>query len=194
MADGNFIKRYSVRLLAATRKLLKLALYCVAHGISKSLRAAQSAAADSRLEGDESKIPALSRPLKGSRAMTKHIAARKFGDKGAAHIKDASEQFGVAAEQTTKVMEQTYATAANGIRDYNLKALEIARVNSDSAFDYARQLMSVKSPSEMLELWTTHARKQFEVLTEQTKGLAVLGQKVVTETTGPVTKALNKVA
>jgi len=126
--------------------------------------------------------------------MTENLAARKYGDKGAAHIKHTSDQFDAAAEQTTKVMEQTYATAANGIRDYNLKALEIARVNSDAAFDYARQLMSVKSPSEMLELWTSHARKQFEALTEQTKGLAMLGQKVVTETTEPVTKALNKVA
>ena len=126
--------------------------------------------------------------------MTENIAPRKFGDKGAAHSKDATQQFGAAAEQATKVLEQNYATAANGLRDYNLKALEIAQVNSDAAFDYARQLMSVKSPSEMMELWTTHARKQFEVLTEQTQGLAALGQKVVTETTGPVTKALNRVA
>jgi phasin len=112
--------------------------------------------------------------------MAAHTAALKFGDKGAA--------------QTTKVMEKTHETAANGMRDYNLMALEIARVNSDAAFDYARQLMSVKSPSEMLELWTTHARKQFETLTEQTKGLTMLGQRVVTESTEPVTKALNEVA
>jgi phasin len=100
----------------------------------------------------------------------------------------------VAAEQTTKAIEKAYETAANGMRDYNLKALEIAGVNSDAAFDYARRLMSVKSPSEMLELWTTFARKQFETLTEQTKLLTMLGQKVVTESTEPVTKALNKVA
>jgi phasin len=126
--------------------------------------------------------------------MTEHTGARKFSDKGAAHIKNTSEQFTAAAEQTTKVIGKTYETAASGIRDYNLMALEIARVSSDAAFDYAQQLMSVKSPSEILEVWTTHARKQFETLTEQTKGLTMLGQRVVTESTEPVTKAFNKVA
>ena len=95
-------------------------------------------------------------------------------------------------------MENTYAAAAKGIKDYNLKALEFAKVNSDTAFDYAQQLMSAKTPSEMLELWTAHARKQFEVLTEQTKQLSILGQRVVTETAEPLTsgktKAFNQAA
>ena len=130
--------------------------------------------------------------------MTENIAARKFVEKGAVHIKDASEKLSAATEQTTKLMENAYTTAAKGIRDYNIKALEIARINSDTAFDYAQQLMSAKSPSDMLELWTAHARKQFETLIEQTKELAMLGQKVATETAEPLTsgasKAFNKAA
>ena len=52
--------------------------------------------------------------------------------------------------------------------------------------------MSAKTPSEMLELWITHARKQFEVLTEQTKQLSMLGQRVVTETAEPLTRGNNQ--
>jgi len=130
--------------------------------------------------------------------MTENIAARKFVEKGAANIKDASEKLSAATEQTTKLIENTYASAAKGIKDYNFKTIEFAQLNSDAAFDYAKQLMSAKSPSEMLELWTTHARKQFDVLTEQTKELAMLGQRVATETTEPlsrgVTKAFNQAA
>jgi len=130
--------------------------------------------------------------------MTENIAAKKFGEKGAAQIKDTSEKFSAVTEQTTKLIENTYASATKGIKDYNFKAIEFAQVNSDAAFDYAKQLMSAKSPSEMLELWTTHARKQFEVLTEQTKELAMLGQKVAAETAEPlssgVTKAFNQAA
>ena len=126
--------------------------------------------------------------------MTENIAARKFADKSALQ----TEKLGEAAEQTTKLIQNTFETASKGIRDYNLKALEIGRVNSDAAFKYAQQLMNVKSPSEMLELWTTHARKQFETLTEQTKELAMLSQRVATETTEPfasgATKAFQKVA
>jgi phasin len=130
--------------------------------------------------------------------MTENIPARKFVEKGAVHIKETSEKLSTATEQTTKLMENAYTTAAKSIRDYNFKALEIARINSDAAFDYAQQLMNAKSPSDMLELWTAHARKQFETLIEQTKELAMLGQKVATETAEPLTsgvsKAFNKAA
>ena len=76
--------------------------------------------------------------------MTENIAAKEFGEKGLANIKGASEKLTAATEQTTKLMENTYAVAAKGIKDYNLKALEFAKVNSDTAFDYAQQLMSAK--------------------------------------------------
>jgi phasin len=112
---------------------------------------------------------------------------------------NTARKFGAAAtEQATNLMENAYSTATKGIRDYNLKMLEIAQANADAAFDYARQLLDVKSPSEMIELCTAQGRKQFEVLTQQTKELATIGQKVATETVAPltsgVTKAFNKVA
>jgi hypothetical protein len=73
-----------------------------------------------------------------------------------------------------------------------------ARTNADAAFDYARQFLDVKSPSEMMELCTALVRKQFEVLTQQTQELAAIGQKVATESAAPltsgVTKAFKKVA
>jgi hypothetical protein len=46
--------------------------------------------------------------------------------------------------------------------------------------------LGVKSPSEAIELWTSHARKQFEAFTVQTKELAELSQKVATETVEPI--------
>jgi hypothetical protein len=44
----------------------------------------------------------------------------------------------------------------------------------------------VKSPAEALELWTTHARKQFETFTANTKALTELTQRVATETVEPI--------
>ena len=130
--------------------------------------------------------------------MTENITAKKFGEKSAAQINDTSEKFSAATEQTAKLMQNTCAAATKGIKDYNLKAFEFAKVNSNSAFDYAQQLVSAKTASEMLELWTTHARKQFEALTGQTKELAMLGQRVMTEAGEPLasgaTKAFNQAA
>jgi phasin len=92
----------------------------------------------------------------------------------------------------TKLFENTYSTAVDGLREYSLKVLEIARTNADTAFDYAQQVMSVKSPSEIMELSTTHARKQLETLTAQSKELAALGQKVAAASGEPLASGMAK--
>jgi phasin family protein len=52
--------------------------------------------------------------------------------------------------------------------------------------DFAQALIGVKSPTEAIELWTSHAKTQFESLTAHTKELAELSQKVATETVEPI--------
>jgi phasin len=125
-------------------------------------------------------------------------AFREIAEKGVAQAKDAYERVKAAAEEATDLLEDTYTTAAKGAADYNLKVIEAARANTNAAFDYARELLDVKSFSEVVELSTAHARKQFEAVSEQTKALTALAQKVATETTEPlktgVTKAFRKVA
>ena len=98
----------------------------------------------------------------------------------------------------TDLLEDSYTTAAKGASDYGLKLLEITRANTNAAFDFASELMTVKSFSEVVELSTAHARKQFDAMSAQTKELTALAQKVATESTEPlkagVTNAFKKVA
>ncbi len=54
------------------------------------------------------------------------------------------------------------------------------RVNTNAAFDFAFELASVKSLSEMVELSTAHVCKQFDVLSLQNKELWALAQKIAT--------------
>ena len=70
--------------------------------------------------------------------------------------------------------------------------IEAARTNANATFDFVTELLSAKSFSEAVELSTTHARKQFETVSEQTKELAALAQKVATETTEPMKEGMNK--
>ncbi|MGB9044370.1 MAG: phasin family protein [Pseudolabrys sp.] len=70
---------------------------------------------------------------------------------------------------------------SRGPTDFNLKVIEIARTNTNTAFDNACELLGVKSPSEFAELSTKHAHKQIEAMTAQTKELMELAQKVTTE-------------
>jgi len=125
-------------------------------------------------------------------------AFREIAEKSVAQAKDAYEKVKAATEEATDVLEDTYTTAMKGTVDYNLKLIEAARVNANAAFDLAGELLAFKSLSEVVELTTAHARKQFEALTEQSKELTAAAQKLATDTAEPfktgVTKAFKKVA
>jgi phasin len=100
----------------------------------------------------------------------------------------AGESYGkmrVAATEASSAIQVACSTAAQGAMNYNAKAIEFARINSNATFDYATQLLGVKSPSEFLEVSTQHARKQFAVLSEQAKELTVLSQKTMREAAEP---------
>jgi phasin len=121
---------------------------------------------------------------------------REMTDKGVAHARDIYAKAMVAGEEAADLLENTYATVAKGATHYNLKLIEIARKNTRAAFDYAHQLLGVKSPSEFIELSTAHMRNQFDIVSAQNKELCVLAQEVVNEAAEPiktsVSKAFNK--
>jgi phasin len=125
-------------------------------------------------------------------------AFREFAEKGVNQAKANWEKVKAATEETTDVLEDSYATASKGAAEYGMKVIEVARTNTNAAFDFAGQMMAVKSLSEAVELSTSYTRKQFEAMTAQGKELSTLAQKVATETVEPIkegmTSAFKKVA
>jgi phasin len=121
-------------------------------------------------------------------------AFRDIAEKSLSHAKDSYEKMKSAAEEATGVLEDTYATASKGAADYSLKVIEMARENTNAAFDFAAELLGAKTLSEVIELSTAHARKQFEALSEQGKELAALAQKVATEAAEPIKEGMSKAA
>jgi phasin len=120
-------------------------------------------------------------------------AFREIAEKSVSQAKETYEKMKSAAEEATDVLEDTYATATKGVSDYGLKLIEAARENTNSAFDFATQLMTVKSLSEVVELSTAHSRKQYEAVAAQTKELAAIAQKVAVDTAEPVKESFGKV-
>ena len=108
-------------------------------------------------------------------------AFREMAEKGVEHVRDTYAKAKVTSEEAADLLENTYTTAAKGATDYNLKLVEIARTNTRAAFDYAQELLGVKSPAEFIELSTAHAREQFEAMAAQTQELTEFAQKVTTE-------------
>src|SRR5215472_10056880 len=125
-------------------------------------------------------------------------AFRDMAEKSLSQAKDNYEKMKSAAEEATGVLEDTYATASKGAADYALKVIEMTRENANATFDFAVELLGAKTFSDFVELSSAHARKQFETMSEQTKELASLAQKVATEAAEPlkegITKATRKAA
>jgi phasin len=119
-------------------------------------------------------------------------AFREFAEKGVAQAKDTYEKMKAAAEEATDVLETTYSTASKGASEYGLKVIDTARINTNAAFDFYGELITAKSLSEVIELSSAHARKQFETFTAQGKELGALVQKVATETAEPIKSGMNK--
>ncbi|BBF92076.1 phasin [Blastochloris tepida] len=121
------------------------------------------------------------------------VAMRDIAEKSVAQAKEAYEKIKSAAEETTDMIEDTYVTASKGISDFNVKALEAMRANINASFDFTRAVMQVKTLSQAVELTSSHIRKQFEALIDQTRELTELAQKIAADTAEPVKAGVEKV-
>jgi phasin len=119
-------------------------------------------------------------------------AFREMTDKGLAHVRDTYAKAKVASDEAAELLQNTYATVIKGANDYNLKLFEIARTNTGAAFDYAHELLDVKSPSEFIDLTTARMRKQLDMFSAQNKELCALAQEVATETAESIKSRVSK--
>jgi phasin len=117
---------------------------------------------------------------------------REIAENGAAQSKKAFDTVSAATGEAANVMKNCYSTAIKGAQDYNNKVIEFTRANTNAAFDFAHRLSGVKSPSELAELSTEHARQQLETLTNQTTQLAALAQQVTLATAEPLKTGTTK--
>jgi len=125
-------------------------------------------------------------------------AFREFAEKSVSQAKDNWEKMKAVTEEATDMIETSYSTASKGASDYGLALIDAARANTNATFDFYSQIVTAKSLSEMIELSTAHARKQFETVTAQSKDLTALAQKVAADSIEPIksgfTSAFNKVS
>ena len=117
---------------------------------------------------------------------------RAFAEKGVSQARDTYAKFKDAAETHNGTIEAVFTSASKGMSTYSAKLMEFMKANATTSLDFAQELFGVKTPSEALELWTTHTRKQLETMTAQAKELAELSQKVASETVEPIKATASK--
>jgi phasin len=118
-------------------------------------------------------------------------AFRELAETGISQTREVYERLKQGAEQATAVLEATCTKGGKGATEYGSKLIEMMHANTDAAFDFADELMSVKSFSEMIELSAKHLRKQLETLADQTKALTALAQKVAAEASEPMKSGMS---
>lgn len=117
---------------------------------------------------------------------------RVFAEKGVSQARDNYAKLKDVAESSNSAIEAVFAAANKGANEYTSKVMEIVKSNTHSNFDFVQELASVKSPTQLMEVWTGHVRKQFETMSAQTKELAELAQKIAGETAEPIKASASK--
>ena len=118
---------------------------------------------------------------------------RALAEKGVSQARDNYAKFKDVAEAHNGTIEAVLSVYSNGAKEYSAKVMEMMKQTASANLDLAQALVSIKSPSEAMELWTSHARKQFEAFTAHTKELAELTQKVAAETAEPIKASASKI-
>ena len=118
--------------------------------------------------------------------MNEYDQSRKLANKSAAAA-------GETLEKGKTALEQSAGITLENIRNLNAKMIDMVRANTEAAFELALKMATCKTPADVLELWPEHARKQFELLNEQTKELTALGQKMAGETVEPIARSVGQV-
>jgi hypothetical protein len=74
--------------------------------------------------------------------------ARRFADRTARVAREAVEKGSAVAAESARDAEQSYFATADGIRDFNVRLIEMAHANTLAALDSVREISTAKGPSE----------------------------------------------
>src|SRR3954469_18454348 len=83
---------------------------------------------------------------------------RALAEKGVSQARDSYAKFKDVAESHNGTIEAVFTTASKGASEYSAKLMEMLKANTTSTLDFAQELLGTKSPSEAMELWTSHTK------------------------------------
>jgi len=154
---------------------------------TKTAKIAKPAAAETAIPANP--FEAFNMPMP---AVEMPTVFREFAEKSIAQAREGYSKMKAAAEEATDMVEDTYETAREGAFAIGVKALDVAKANSDASFAFAKDLFGAKTFAEVIELQSAFARKQFDALGVQVKELQELTQKFVTDAAKPATAQVEK--
>ena len=119
--------------------------------------------------------------------------AKKSFEAGARTAREALERGTAATEQATRQAEQSYSSAAQGIVEFNTKLMDIAQINAQAGLTFAGELMQAKGPTEAFEVWSRHAQTHLQRMSDQSRELAMLGQRLASSSAESLPRGFDQV-
>jgi Phasin protein len=91
---------------------------------------------------------------------------------------EAADQTRELEVESEMLQRRRLLVTAEAAQQYRAKAFELMTANVKANLDYANKLRKLTTPLEFIELSTTHARKQFELIISQTAVLGALSRSL----------------
>jgi hypothetical protein len=96
------------------------------------------------------------------------------------------------AEEATNGVKLTLLSSFASMREFNAKLIDIAHANANEVFGLAHEIAGAQSPSDFVAIWSAHAKRQFEMMTNQTREFTELGQKLASQNGKPLTRSFTR--
>lgn len=119
-------------------------------------------------------------------------SVRSFVETSLAQIRESYERAKSSLEDATAALENSLDKAGKGATELNVKVMDIAQVNLNSGFDFAKQLASARTPAEFLELQAGYMRQQIDVMRAQAEEMQELATKIATEAASPIQQQISR--
>lgn len=111
---------------------------------------------------------------------------RASAEKGIEQLRAHYASFKDTAETATDKLEESMAAAQAGTRSFNLKVLDLIRLQSNAGLAHVQSLFAAKTIVDAVKLQQEFAKAQAELFQAHAKELADIAKKVATDVVEPV--------
>ena len=117
---------------------------------------------------------------------------RDLAEKSASRAKQNYDTYKSMTEDATGAMEDVISTTNKNVGEVQRQALTSAKEQMNAGFDFAENMLKVRTVSEAFELQASFMRQQFETMQENFKQFQSLSSKMQQDSSRPFADSFTK--
>lgn len=118
---------------------------------------------------------------------------RSVAEQSLTQTREAYSRMRNAAGETTDLMEESFESTRDSMREVQFKALDAAKDSADATFDFMRKILTATSLADAVQIQSTFARERFEALVDYSKDVQTTITKASTEAAKPARAMVDRV-